>query len=426
MPDARPPSPSPASAPGPALAIGAICLAAGGFIAAAGVGWIDLPGRKIRAPREVIVCAGLLFALAGVLVASRGRLPAWLGTLLAAVLATGFALIPFWLAFGTGPRAFTGSGTGFVSSPGFDMASVGRIVFGLIAVMMAAFAAFTWWKWAATLHRYLRVPALLGAAAALAWFLWARHLEPGWQQGETDHDRLGRYIAAKHAHPDFMHAAAGGGGSNPFLHLPQETWIKRARARIAAARVPPDATAVLAIPAGAAPTLDGVVEAAEWRDALTLPLLPAESGATVLLRFAGAKLYVGAQAPGDRTEQGFDQLRVYFHQQLSPHLDHERVLLGDRATVASFRAVVTGTPGRHRSERGILAQARGASVVQGHRQYELEIDLEEAGLASGAAFPLYVEIEGDPVQDAEGLFRERRLEGRSAAGFRPVWVRIAR
>lgn len=427
MPESTPPPASVAPVPalGPALGIGALCIAVGGFIAAIGLGWIDFPGRKIRAPRDIVVGAGLVFALAGVLVASRGRFPAWLATLLHAILATAFALIPFWIAFGHGPRTFTGSGAGFTQSLGFDGASAGRIVFGLAAAMMAAFAAFAWWKWLEALHRYLRVPGLLLIGAGFAWFLWGRHLEPRWLADETDHDRLGRYIAEKHRHPDFVDAATGGDGSNPYLHLPQEAWIKRARARLAAARVPPEGVAVLSIPAGPAPTLDGIVAEAEWRGALTLPLLPESAGATVSFLASGGKLHVGAQAPGDRTEQGFDQLRVYFHLQLSPHLDHERVLLADRATVASVRAVVTGTPGRHRSERDILGQTRGASGVRGHRQYELEIDLEEAGLASGAAFPLYVEIEGDPLKDSDGRFQERRLEGRSAVGFRPVWVRIA-
>ena len=67
---------------------------------------------------------------------------------------------------------------------------------------------------------------------------------------------------------------------------------------------------------------------------------------------------------------------------------------------------------------------RGASAVNRHRQFELAIDIEEAGLPKGGVFPFFVDIEGDPIRTATGKFKARLIEGRVGTLQTPVWLRL--
>ena len=411
-------------APGAARIVGVMFLGAGGAICALALGWIDYPPAEIRAPREIVLCAGLAFTFPGLMFLFQGLLPAWIGSLLGALTFSVFALIPVWLAVGAGPRVFGGSGAGLAQMIGFDPGLVGRVVFGIAGLLVCAGAAIAWFAWLASLPRAARAIAAAALVGSIVWLLWGRYLEPRGEPGEDDHARLARLIAAKHAHPDFKYFS-GGGGTNPFLQPREEAWIKQVRARLAAARKAPGGADVLGIPAAhAAPILDGRIDAAEWRGGLRVAMVPAEAGGSAILLHRGGRLYLAGEAPADRTEKGFDQMRIYFHLGLSPHLSNERVFSQGREAATGMRSVRVGANGPEKTESSVLAQVRGASAVNGHRQFEIEIDLAEAGLASGAPFPAFLEIEGDPVRDAAGKFKARHIEGRAGSAGEPLWFRI--
>jgi hypothetical protein len=83
-------------------------------------------------------------------------------------------------------------------------------------------------------------------------------------------------------------------------------------------------------------------------------------------------------------------------------------------------------PARSVSESDIYRSGRGASSMIGHRQFELALDLEEAGLHLGVPFAAYVEVETDPVTDWDGRFRARAYAGRLGSHAAPVWLVIGR
>jgi hypothetical protein len=258
----------------------------------------------------------------------------------------------------------------------------------------------------------------VGLVAFAIWTSWGRYLEPGAAAGVSDADRLAIYIAAKHANPD---AASG----NRFLEPREELWIKRARARIAATRTPPPGAGVIDVPSVEdAPEIDGVLGKDEWQGARALDAREAGRRGRVLLMRRGGKLYVGGEAFADRTRQGFDQLRFYFHVDLAPALTNERAFVSGSGGVTSLRSVrIPGSPSE-KTEWGVLSDAQGASAVTRHRQFELALDIAEAGLPAGGAVPVFIEIEGDPFRTPEGKFKARLIEGRVGTRERPVWLRL--
>lgn len=138
--------------------------------------------------------------------------------------------------------------------------------------------------------------------------------------------------------------------------------------------------------------------------------------------------YFAADVPADTTSEGFDQFRVWFHIGLSPWLDNERAFVGRAGEVSSLRAMRfpwgDHAP-RSRTHWHIYERARGASSVSGHRRFELALDLDEAGIAPGVAFPLWLEVEGDPQRDAAGKFKARTDLGRAGSHQAPLWLRLA-
>ena len=93
-----------------AYAFGGLLIAAGGTFCAMAIGWIRFDTSGWHAPREILFYIGLLFALCGIAFAGAGRLPPWFNKLLMAMVLTCFALIPAWIAFGSGPRTLGGNG----------------------------------------------------------------------------------------------------------------------------------------------------------------------------------------------------------------------------------------------------------------------------------------------------------------------------
>ncbi len=121
-------------------------------------------------------------------------------------------------------------------------------------------------------------------------------------------------------------------------HMAEEQWVRKARDEIVRARKAPPNVRVLTVPrAKFAPSLDGHIDAEEWLGALRIPLDPAAGGAALQLLAYGGQLYLAAHAPADKTEEGFDQFRFWFHINLSPYLTSERVFLAGKGWFAQLR-----------------------------------------------------------------------------------------
>lgn len=258
-------------------------------------------------------------------------------------------------------------------------------------------------------------------------------------QGNSDHVQLGRAIALKFANPEFAAARSVRDRLPPDSHsVPEEQGVRQARDRIALARRAPADAKVLTIPrAAAAPVVDGAVGDSEWRGALRITLEPAARKAAVLLLAHGGQLYLAALAPGDRTADGYDQFRFWYHLDLSPFMENERAMISGRGRALTLRgtrlprageAIRDGLDTRtlvQDVDWGVAGRLRSASIVSGFRQYEVAVDLLEAGIGPGVSFPAFLEIEGDPEIDAAGKFKARVIEGRIGSARQPIWLRVA-
>lgn len=252
-----------------------------------------------------------------------------------------------------------------------------------------------------------------------------------------EHEALGRALAKKFENPDYAAALAARNRIPTSHDMPEEHAVRRARSKLTLARRAPPGARVLGIPLTATPpTVDGVVQPGEWERALRLTLEPADKGSEVLLLAHGATLYLAALAPADRTEDGFDQFRFWFHLELSPFLENERAFIAGRGRLISLRGVrlprdgATFTPSQPlsrllaKTDWNIYSASRGASSMTGYRQFEMALDLAETGLPKSAPFPAFVEIEGDPVRDPAGKFKARLSLGQLGTAKAPLWLRI--
>jgi hypothetical protein len=120
-----------------------IVLAAGAIIVAGAMGWLPLrlsPG----VPRWVGAAAGMVFVLGGIAVAMPAR-ASRAKDAIGAALVTMLTAVGAWVAFWPGARTFSSSvaGGGVTVSSGGDE-WVGRVVFGLGAILCGTFAAFLW------------------------------------------------------------------------------------------------------------------------------------------------------------------------------------------------------------------------------------------------------------------------------------------
>lgn len=140
-----------------AVALGLVFIAAGlGIILLFTVGLVPSAEASLEAPRWVVACVGLIFALAGGAVivgyavaggaGPDGDLPPgtpWQVRLTQALLGLGtigcLAAIFTWVAFGPGPRAFTITLPFVGRGPGDE--TLGRAVFGIGAGLIWAFFA---------------------------------------------------------------------------------------------------------------------------------------------------------------------------------------------------------------------------------------------------------------------------------------------
>jgi hypothetical protein len=253
---------------------------------------------------------------------------------------------------------------------------------------------------------------------------------------DTPHVWLAQQIGLKFFNAEYAAALSTRGKIPSSFHMAEEQWIRKARAEIAQERKAPADVRVLTIPrAKLAPSLDGRIYAEEWAGALRIALEPASGGAQVLLLAHAGQLYLAAYAPADKTEEGFDQFRFWFHIDISPYLRNERVFLAGKGWFAQLREVampadtepLLESPDlaklKPKTDWNIFARTRGASRVEGYRQYEVSVDMAEAGFFPGVPFPAFFEIEGDPVTEG-GKFKSRTILGTAGSQSQPVWLHI--
>ena len=127
---------------------GLFAVAMGLFLLLVGLGVVPVKSRSVHGPMWIASAAGIAFMLAGLSVAvgaihgvsETGEPPQDTGwwmrlfyTAIGVIIAGTLASVGSWIAFGPGPRAFSGTGLFLLSREASDM--VGRIVFGFGAVL---------------------------------------------------------------------------------------------------------------------------------------------------------------------------------------------------------------------------------------------------------------------------------------------------
>jgi hypothetical protein len=225
------------------------------------------------------------------------------------------------------------------------------------------------------------------------------------------------------------------GNSSSFDSSEIERKIKTARSQLAQLRVPPTNSSLTLIEMSAAPvSLDGIITSEEWQDATAI-VLDEENQTTLYFKTDGEWLFIACDAPSEKSQGGYDQLRVYFHAGLNPNLVNERIHIGKGAGVTSIRQTTfrwQGDPPKNDNERwkkyaindwGLYNYAYGSSSMSsGNRQYEAAIHIGEAGLHSKVPFTVYAEVETDPLKDAQGKLAERQYLGELGNERNPVWM----
>jgi len=122
-------------------------LAAGVFPVLIGLGLVVPRPGSVHAPLWVVLLAGCLFLLAGVLILLPERLTLARG-FFGGLLVTAMAVVFDWVAFGPGERRFGGG----ISVGGFFAASQsgelgGRVAFGIAGALITLLAIWGWVKW---------------------------------------------------------------------------------------------------------------------------------------------------------------------------------------------------------------------------------------------------------------------------------------
>jgi len=425
----------------PAPWIGIAAILAGIFPIAAATGLIQVDPDSMHAPRWVIASAGGLFLLAGAAILSR-RHP-FLPSLILPLLLTLFAAVFGWVGLGPGEREFDG-GLPFVS--GDFNTRLGRGLFGSFGILIGLVALYAWLlfyrQWLAQ-HPYRKLTALAGlllAAAVVAHQKPARNVEREMETVEAARydDVIASLYQSKLSNQDYLAWKSGRFSSNRYQNFREEDWIKQARAMVAQRVAPPEGVGVreIPIPKRPPPSIDGRLDDPIWNDALRLPLEESRELNVVLLAADDENLYLGCDAPGETTEEGFDQFRFYFHLNLTSLLHHERVMLSRGGTLRSGRKTGVEWAGEapdaedERWKRlpiddgDIFGNSETSTSLRNHRQYEARLDLKEIGISAGVAFAAFAELETDPLRDREGKFNRRVELGLLGNARAPIWLRI--
>ncbi len=281
-------------------------------------------------------------------------------------------------------------------------------------------------------RRSRRSGALYGITLA-GIVLWGASQDPPSGPSQA----LAEAYRAKLDNPRYLEWKNRSGLPTGYQDFPEEARIKEARAALARDRGAPEGATVRTIPLrdDGAPAIDGTIGSGEWSGALELSLGGDLRETRLYLLSDGAKLYIAADAPGDTTTTGWDQLRFHYHIGVSPLIVNERIHVGSGERLTAIRQTTvrwTGPPPETDDERWkrfpvsdwqIYREARGASAVGEHRQYEAVVDLAEAGLPLGTPFAAFAEVETDPVVDDRGR-RTRAYLGRLGSQDQPVWFAI--
>ena len=168
-------------------------------------------------------------------------------------------------------------------------------------------------------------------------------------------------------------------------------------------------------------------QTSEWRGALRIALEPQRRGSSALLLSDGRRLFLAADIPAHTSATNHDRFDFRFHVTLSPWLEDEGTVIKGDGKVQTLRTLrirrESGKPG-WRTDANIFERARDATAVQGHRRYELELDLGETGLKPGAPFAARLEIEGEVSLTETKPFRARPTLAWTGTVVSPLWLRI--
>lgn len=243
----------------------------------------------------------------------------------------------------------------------------------------------------------------------------------------------------KLANPDYIDWKNKSGLPKGYQGFAEEFQIKQRRANIAKAlKLPVNQTAhSIPLNINTEITIDGSIHELEWQSALMLPLTNIEIQSTIYLQADNEWLYLAADVPADTTKNGFDQFRFYFHVDIDPVIRNERIHVGRSATkkLGGIRQTTVkwqGPAPRNKDERWkkynisdwrIFQHAKGASTMKQHRQFEAKINLQESGLFTGSPFPVFIEIETDPLYE-QGKFKKRQYLGKLGLQKQPIWLMI--
>jgi hypothetical protein len=128
-----------------------LLFAAGTAVVLLAIGIIPVELEKITAPRWVILSAGLLFALGGLvmrLIPYRHEHPAWY-MFTCALMCTTFFLVGAWAAlYATGIKGSIGPVP--LTEPTADW--LGRAIFGLGALLLGFLSFYSWRQWWRAMH----------------------------------------------------------------------------------------------------------------------------------------------------------------------------------------------------------------------------------------------------------------------------------
>ncbi|WP_372865331.1 hypothetical protein [Spongiibacter sp.] len=257
---------------------------------------------------------------------------------------------------------------------------------------------------------------------------------------DVSDDRFAALYPAKIRSESYVNRKAGS-ASRRHDDSVLERKIKSARSQQAARRVAPTGAKVHAIPRSSTlPTINGVLAAGEWQDAAVLNRDDDSGNASptrLYLKVVGDWLLIAGDVPGERSADGYDQLRLYFHAGLLDGLVNERLHIGRGPGVTSIRQTDfywQGPPPTSDDERwkkypisdwGLYYYAYGTSSLHsGHRQYEVALHIGEAGLHRGVPFSFYAEVETDPLTNADGKFVERQYLGSFGSPAQPLWLQF--
>lgn len=106
---------------------------------AVAMGWISFPPQALQVPRWVVVLIGVAFGATGFApIATRVGRYTWVSQAAAIVAFASLTAIVNWVAFGPGPRQFSGgmSVGGFAISNPSSAEISGRVMFGIGAVVL--------------------------------------------------------------------------------------------------------------------------------------------------------------------------------------------------------------------------------------------------------------------------------------------------